>query len=51
MCTQTPGRYETIDHLIRPSGEKRVAPRQAQKWLERAGKDWFQVFMVTKEGD
>lgn len=36
---------------MRLSGESTVAPRQAQKWLEGAGKDWLGVFMVTREGD
>lgn len=40
-----------INHIIRLSGENRVAPKQAQKWLERAGKDWCEVFRVTREGD
>ena len=38
------------DHIIRLPGEKRVAPKQAQTWLERAGKDWLEVVMVTREG-
>lgn len=40
-----------INHIIRLSGENRVAPKQAQKQLERARKDWFEVFRVTREDD